>query len=480
MKDLPKTLDETYNRILLTLSEEDQQFVHHALQFILYHNNLYGGDGNGSIPCAVLIRGVERSIAVLTSKQNDRFYDHETLRELCGCLINVTQEQPNSRDVLAGAYPQIVKLTVSFAHYTVYEYLASNRVSKTSTAYITSWKEDLKLTFTGMAFSECLQSKSSDRWDCNVAQHDTRECIEAIERYYKDYCLKAALYSLRRWSAQISRHDTLSKLATVLLDPSKAHFHSLQEVAHHAEKSSTPWDELGQFWSVGWNTKPSNNNAAHLLNLSLLAISSPECLSLARDFLQGESSKDFLGNRLTFTKRVCPSNYRYQFDGSIIEVFAQLAFGASGIFRLLLEHGTGLFDPSAILLLYIGCHQRHPNHDCHNYCLVERLLQLGADPKMSECWVTPLQIAVDCSDFEAVTILLEAGADPDPIQKSEGVVREAGTLMTRFNRLHGASPLQICRNSRRFQDRKDDSKRIEAILLQYGARSYMYDIEGIE
>ena len=50
LKDLPKTLDETYDRVLLTLPEEDQQFVHHALQLILYHNNLYGGVIEGGIP----------------------------------------------------------------------------------------------------------------------------------------------------------------------------------------------------------------------------------------------------------------------------------------------------------------------------------------------------------------------------------------------------------------------------------------------
>ena len=477
---MPKTLDETYDRILLALSEEDHQFVHHALQLILYHNNSYGGHIHGGIPCAVLIKGVERSIAGKPSNQSDRFYDHETLRELCGCLINVTQERSAFNDLLAatswmegGAQNQV--LTVSFAHYTVQEYLGSNRISKTSTAYVTSCKEDLEQTLLEMMFAEALQVEQNEPY-CKFLQENSCDVMQPVEGYFTTYCVISALCALRRCSARISPHDKLSKLAIVLLDPSKAHFHFLESAARHIDQfKSTPLgDGRGQFWNLIWDSKASNTDAAHLLNILLLAWEKPEYLLLAEKFLQSKNDKDFLTSRLTFSMSEYFFDNVYKFDGSIIEIFAQSAFEASDIFRLLLEHGMGLFDPSAILLLFIGRHQCNPDSDCSNYCLVERLLELGADPNMTGCWVTPLQIAVKCYDLKAVTSLLEAGANPNPIEQSNGIFWEKGTSLRRFNGLHGASPLYICRY---FQSewfgRKGHSEQIEAILLQYGAEYYL-------
>ena len=491
LKNLPKTLDETYNRILLTLSEEDYQFVHYALQLILYHNNFYGGHIHGGIPCTVLIKGVERSIAGNTSIQSDRFYDHETLRELCGCLVNVTQESSTFNDVLAGTYrmgagPRNQVLTVSFAHYTVQEYLGSNRNSKNSTAYGTSCKEDLEQPLMEMMFAESLQVEPNEPY-CNIPQDNPYDVVAALEGYFKTYCVISAVDALYRLSAWISRHDKLSKLAIVLLDPSKAHFHFLELAAWYVDRlESIPLlDGRGQFWNLIWDSEASNTDAAHLLNILLLAWEKPECLSLAKRFLQSKDNKNFLTTRLTFITPEDLFDDVYGFDGSIVEVFAQSAFEASHIFRLLLEHGTGLFDPSVILLLFIGCHQCHPNHNCSSDCMVKRLLELGADPNMNGCWATPLQIAVHCRDFIAISILLEAGADPNPIPKSDVNAWEPLTLMSRFNLLHGASPLYIHRHFDPYENkdmrfwrdraldlRQDDLEQIEAILLQYGARSY--------
>ena len=488
LKDLPKTLDETYDRVLLALPEEDHQFVHHTLQLILYHNNLYDGRIDGGIPCTVLMKGVERSIARLTSNQSDRFYDHETLRELCGCLINVTSEHTayNDKSVqLFGekkARSELDDLTVSFAHYTVREYLGSNRISKTSTAYVTSCKEDLKQHFMRMMFSEALQITpneegwNNERWYYKFGGH------------FKTYCVASTLHLLRNCSAEITQHVTLSGLAIDLLNPSKAHFQSLKIIARSLASASFDfrwWSLLGRFWDLVWYQETSNIDAIHLTNILLLTYVSPEYVLLAIRCLHGKYNKDFFTTRLAFSIRSDLINGLYNFDESIIEVFAQLGFEALRILRYLLELGKGLFDPSKILLLFIGCHLCHSNYDCNSYCLVERLLELGADPNTNECWVCPLQIAVKGYDLKAVTSLLEAGADPNPTEKSDGIAWKDDTLMSRFNGLHGASPLYIHRHHGLFENenmrlrredimgvREGDSKQIEAILLQYGAKAY--------
>jgi hypothetical protein len=75
--------------------------------------------------------------------------------------------------------------------------------------------------------------------------------------------------------------------------------------------------------------------------------------------------------------------------------------------------------------------------------------------------------------------LLKAGADPNDTGNSDGIVWERGTLMSRFNHLHNASPLHICRNFKciskgyAIEIREKDLKKIEAILLQYGAEEFL-------
>ncbi len=83
-----------------------------------------------------------------------------------------------------------------------------------------------------------------------------------------------------------------------------------------------------------------------------------------------------------------------KFEGSVIELAAQINRGKKFNFRLLLELGAGSFDPSRILLFFVGSY----NHTaCHNHveeCLITKLLDLGADPNSNGYRVTPLQIAV--------------------------------------------------------------------------------------
>src|SRR5947207_4392575 len=69
LENLPRTLDETYDRIFLRIPEEERLFVYHALQWISYHNELHGN----CIPCSVLLQAVARSTAMLSDSQNVRF-----------------------------------------------------------------------------------------------------------------------------------------------------------------------------------------------------------------------------------------------------------------------------------------------------------------------------------------------------------------------------------------------------------------------
>jgi hypothetical protein len=478
LANLPKTLDETYDRIFLSIPEEEHPFVHHALQWIYYNNELHGGE---SIHCAVLLEAVQKSTAGLTANQNERFYDIETLRELCGCLINITLGDPTD---IYDTTP-----AVSFAHYTVHEYLDSTRISKNSSVCFTACKENLKQNFMEITFSEAYHIEQNELWEGETASNDSRDVVNAMEEDFNVYCVVSALILLHERPLEISQQDTLCTLAIGLLDPSKPHFQILNATARHIEASTSlfssgDWFREGQFWNVMWDPYPNDTDAVHLLNLLLLTHLSSECLAFAKKFLQGKDTKDFLQTRLTFTMDAWSvvsvyDTKNYIFDGSIIEVFAQLSIQWVDVFKLLLEYGTGLFDPSRVLLLFIGRHYRDLENEYSRYRQVERLLELGADPNMMGYQVTPLQIAVVSWDFESVSTLLKAGADPNGTGNSDGVFWEKGTLMSRFNHLHNASPLYICRNFECIfegytkENREGDEEEIEEILLQYGAEAFL-------
>lgn len=471
LANLPKTLDETYDRIFLAIPEEERLFVYHALQWINYHNKLYD---NGGIPCAILLQAAGKSTAALTANQNDRFYDKETFWELCGCLIKITPE--DSPYVLGNCH--LSTSAVSFAHYTVYEYFNSTRISKNFPVYLTACKENLKDNCMEITLLEAHHVEQNELWERKNSSEDELEVGDAVIGDFNVYCVVSAFLSLYKWESEISQQDALSTLAIDLLDPSRPNFPILNAAAWHIDASTELFLELeiffNPFGTLRWNSHPTNTNAVHLLNILLFFGYTESFLELAKKFLQRQHTYDFLQTRLNFTSTDWilyeePIS-EYIFDGSIIEVCAHLNLN-NKIFPLLLEYGTGLFDPSKVLFICTGFH-RH--RDCIESCAVERLLELGADPNVLKHQVTPLQIAVVNWDFEAVSMLLKAGADPNDTGNTDAIVWGEGTPMNSwFKQLHNASPLSICRHfdcSDVTNRTEADREKVEEILLQYGAK----------
>lgn len=473
LANLPKTLDETYDRIFLAISDEERLFVYHALQWIDYHSKLHNSKG---IPCEILLQAAQKSIAVRTANQNDRFYDKETFRELCGCLINITQE--NSPWFIENLHP-----AASFAHYTVYEYLSSNRISKNFSASLTVCEENLRENCmeTTLLEAQHVEQNELQKWKYSSNDSLSWEKHPMVEDF-NTYCVVSALLSLRNWPIEISQQDALSTLAFDLLDPSKPNFQILCAAVSQLHGSNFnfsryKWLEENYFWALKWNSYPTSNDAVHFLHISLMALDpgrrSTDPLALAKEFLQRKDTYNFLQTQLNFTSKVhfligflsvC------DFHASVIEVLAQISSADNRIFNLVLEYSTGLFDPSKVLPLCIGFHY---HRFCVGSCAVERLLELGADPNGKVYRVTPLQIAVSCLDFEGVSMLLKARAEPNDTGNKDGVFGGENTIMRWFNHLDNASPLRIYRRFKPIRytttRRLTLKYRIEQILLQYGS-----------
>ncbi|KAF2006078.1 hypothetical protein P154DRAFT_482839, partial [Amniculicola lignicola CBS 123094] len=124
--NLPKTLDETYDRIFLAIPEDDRLSVQHILHWILYNNELF----EDNISVRTLLAAVQNSSLGLRSPEAHEIYDMEGLQECCSCLISVDRERLD-----LGGGRRYERNVVSFAHYTVKEYLESSRVASKKVGY---------------------------------------------------------------------------------------------------------------------------------------------------------------------------------------------------------------------------------------------------------------------------------------------------------------------------------------------------------
>ncbi|KAL2154631.1 hypothetical protein VTH82DRAFT_3307 [Thermothelomyces myriococcoides] len=145
LANLPRNLDETYERAFMDIPEEAQPFVRHVLRWLsthfVIHKAIPGFEPVMSvdfspiyIPMAedistdILFTAVQQSLSEDDTCDPDFVdsyaFDEDLLREYCGCLVTITKFQaaPGSK---RGDYS-----LVSFAHYTVLEFLESARIRR--------------------------------------------------------------------------------------------------------------------------------------------------------------------------------------------------------------------------------------------------------------------------------------------------------------------------------------------------------------
>ncbi|KAK6505509.1 hypothetical protein TWF481_007406 [Arthrobotrys musiformis] len=118
--------------------------------------------------------------------------------------------------------------------------------------------------------------------------------------------------------------------------------------------------------------------------------------------------------------------------GTLPEIFAESQFtmnygvkrrAASNRLRSLV--GSERLRSMLNLTTLLGCYIYSHTMDCESenqevssdasYCLLERLLEGGADPNGGDMRMTPLQVAAQRWDYEAIKLLLENGADANAI-----------------------------------------------------------------
>lgn len=505
---LPKDLDSTYERIFLDIPEEERTIVQQCLQWIDHHGSL---TDNG-IPLAILLQAIGSCDDGTNGAHDTAYFDEEALREACGCLIQISPGY--GFNVIESLKPDLKQTQiVSFAHYTVLEFLESDRIETSEAIYFGLGSETLHNTLRAvlLAAHRFSLSDSSDMDStCDAArfpQEDTsclnsyslkangvNKSVEKLTGDFRSYCAAMSIFVIK-WTHVGADLLELSDLVFTLLDPSMDRLkHILHLVAQCAGGPITAWwagSDGYPFWTLSWETEldPATKNAMLLFLLFIIPINLPPAKALIQ---RAAETLGFLHEPLRFRMRLRlltiggrPDNRVHEFNGPMAELFAQCLYSCC-LLKMLLDLDPNVPDPTRLLYSYLESSEPSIRQcdDCRTG-LLRRILNLGADPNGVGYATTPLHIAVATCQYDRVETLLRAGADPNRIGSHLGI-RFRHLNDRDYHRLDGLSALFVCQGDLAilFRQRMDQHPaeaeesikvewpRIQALLVQHGARSF--------
>ncbi len=527
LDNLPRTLDETYERVFLRIPEEARLFVQHALHWMSTHRLIHQAILRGhrtlscdlspihipyaiDIPCDVLFRAVREGLAREGSWDtmflSGYVLDEELLRELCGCLITVTRYPIRSAHSTTYEIP-----VVSFAHYTVLEFLESSRIRSGPAAHFVLDRERVMVEHATILLRGAVDS--ADRWSRELPQHPGPEFYCDFDRY----CAHSSALLLH-WQAGLlasSRTTTWMTSVVQLLEPRassiKGYFWYTPEILVGLENPIAPairaFRQTLTLRVLSMLPEPHLGTLVRMLQLD-------EQGDLAQKFLATKGwTSDTLAYQLDLefqpgvfyqdaTSTVSQVEYgvrsaeTLRFRGSILEFYAHLppvtrTNPGQGLHRLL-EFTTGHFDPSTLMLLSSANHEHNYNSSgaqCWGCLVLTQLLRLGAQPTVPGFAVGSLQIAVARRDRKTACLLLEAGVDANGIGDLNGEIGtpERGPMLKWFKSIRGRSPLNIAKdqhftllnktNSPRDGDEFGRDEQLEAMLVQHGGRDFVISLD---
>jgi hypothetical protein len=433
IRSLPETLDETYERIFSYITDQERDLVRHALHWVCFHSFLW--DDEVPLPARVLLDSYAISeTAGKQSSTDDLIYDLDVLKEVSGCLITFSQRDHFSDEE-----------TVTIAHYTVREFLESNRAITQLAGWTKISTEECYSGILGaiLDFATAPEAPPLCVEDYDVFGHGPLEIGSASSLH--EYCLASSVRSLTTCEKLVN-----PSLAFRLLDPCAAHYKGLILALRMAEVFSRG-EMIPEFWDFSWTDTSSKASSAVIL-ISLLVMN---CFGLAKALATKLDIKQLIHQNLTgellwrIPERWFGEDARdigCQFQGNIVDVLAQIRELDKDCLDFIQETAPTLVNYQKLLPSFVPC-CGGPYHgpDRIGGDVLQRLLDLGADPDPTGFRVTPLQIATYTRDLEYVRILLNAGADPNNAGDPHGSAWNGDSVLSPFNRLHGNAPIELLR-----------------------------------
>lgn len=523
---MPKDLDETYERVFASIDEDARLFVIHVLRWMSTHLTVHQGlpemqptatvnlcpvevQRGTDMPIDLLSQGVQESLA--EEEDCDPLFldgyllDEDFLRENCGCLIKLTRD--TIRDHSAVGETSVV----SFAHYTVLEFLESARIRRGLSAPYALDRKKVLRDHTKIVVSKAVET--AGRWTDDWPE-------KRGPAFYSDftrYCTHSAVL-LMHWHGNalrsIGTSDWLASVVEFVQLPAPRSFGSYYWFSRHLlvslENPLTPAVcSVLQSYHLRVLSPPPPG-APHLQTLARM-LQLDQTGHLARSFLEslGRPASDLaLPVDLEFQpygayRDIVTGSYdeeqqcfnsRYEtlrFRGSLLEFLAHLPTpswthkGRHEFFKF----AAGHFDPSTILLFATANHQHvdnGPGTQCWGCLTLLHLLQLGAKTTVPGYSVGALQIAVSLSDGAAVNLFLDSGVDANDMGDPDGAIGTPGRgpmFGCLQSLLQGRSPLNIVKQQKfvllqsvnlwHREHQQIESGPLAALLIQHGAKDFV-------
>ena len=389
LQELPASLDETYERILISLSPEDKQFALHALKVLCAYGNPMDSD--------VLLGAMALSCTHEPPCFDPALVDFDSLQEACSCLIR--KVSPGERVVLA--------------HYTVKEYLTSDRL-----AVGTAKEFHIPGHLTWKPMMEALLR----HWSCDNKKRSPDE-LEPKIKAFNGFATSAGLSFITTNSRDIASNSDAFYKVINMLDHSNSNTALIEAISGYSKRiwpvrsvetqSSLPSVRIvTTLLNIGWNTI-----AGRFLN----ECDKSELLDIARarTWMRPNQHANFL--EICATGHICP------------------------ILKIFLDAGIRSFNSDTILYYMI---YEEPKKFFPRYWkgTADALIAAGADVNPVGFTITPLQVGVWCAHVGFVATLLEAGANPNAVGEREGRDPPFTSMSSKIGHL---KPLEICRKSGR-------------------------------
>ncbi|KAK7454943.1 hypothetical protein Landi51_03152 [Colletotrichum acutatum] len=462
LKNLPKDINKAYNRIFEMMPEEDRQVVASFLDWICFNYKVFKQEAIG---CGVLLEATENYLDRQDSFTRDYRFDVELLKK-CAVVSS-----------LSGQWKATTAL--------------QEEKSKSSCLITLSWNATLGLR-AGILLLEGFRSPVEEISIMRPKYHEQAPG-QSWRLEFQTYCAISAIKLISANEEAILKHE---ELATLLTTPHQSRLHPVDVARRLDRKYYDLAEYLIEKYDVDmtfWLVQPS--------------ISSPQEVRILLDLLHMGAFNlvDFMLSRVHDAKTlfqtmieidyVFPDQERgpRHFHVSLISFIATISARDPSPLRHLLKTWSQTFDCRIALLNYVMWHHHEKknggkNAPCSDWCTLQELLSLGAEPDSLEFIITPLQIAVACLDLEGVKVLLKCGAQPNAAGNPGVMDRPEHFVLRQFDFLSGMTPLKICDSG--FQDaclRKawfeygfDDgimntrlgqgsSGQIRAVLCEYGA-----------